>query len=134
MNNMLNGQCHCGEVTWQATLPHTIALNCHCNLCRSLNGADYSSWVILPEAQFQLLSGEDKLSHYQASDKFSKTFCAHCGSTVSCVNDDKFPGNIYVAKGNIVSNFDLPAQLQVFTQFKADWVTLAEDIPVFNPE
>ncbi|GAA5524793.1 hypothetical protein Maes01_01352 [Microbulbifer aestuariivivens] len=101
-------------------------------MCRSLSGADYSSWVVIPSAQFSIRSGQDDIAHYQASENFSKSFCKNCGSTISCVNDDKFPGHIYLAKGGITSEFDMPAQIQVFTEFKARWVTLDESIPVFN--
>ena len=132
MNDSISGQCHCGSIKWTASLPHKVALNCHCNTCRSLSGADYSSWVVLPSEQFTLLSGDDLLTEYQASEKFSKSFCSKCGSTVSCINDDKFPGHIYVAKGNITSEFDIPAEIQVFTKYKADWVTIDESIPVIN--
>ena len=59
-------------------------------------------------------------------------FCSKCGSTVSGINNDKFPGHIYVAKGNISSHFDIPAEIQVFTKYKADWVTIDESIPVIN--
>jgi len=101
-------------------------------MCRSLNGADYSSWLILPSEQFNLLSGQENLTQYQASEKFSKVFCSKCGSTVCCINNDKFPDHTYVAKGNITSEFDIPAEVQVFTKYKADWVTIEENIPVIN--
>lgn len=132
MTDSITGQCHCGAVSWTAALPHTIALNCHCNMCRSLSGADYSSWLVLAADQFTLLSGADVLTAYQASEQFSKTFCRQCGSTVSCVNDNKFPDHIYVAKGNITSVFDLPAEVQVYTKYKADWLVIDETLPVIN--
>ena len=132
MKDSISGQCHCGAVKWTASLPHKVALNCHCNMCRSLSGADYSSWVVLPEGQFSLLSGKEDLTKYQASEKFSKSFCSVCGSTVCCFNDDKFPEFIYVAKGNITSKYPPPAEIQVFTKDKGSWVTLDESIPVIN--
>ena len=132
MKDSISGQCHCGSIKWAASLPHKVALNCHCNMCRSMSGADYSSWVILPSEQFIILSGKESLTQYQASDKFLKSFCSKCGSTVSCINNDKFPDHTYVAKGNITSEFDLPAKVQVFTKYKADWVNIDESIPVIN--
>ena len=132
MDNSISGQCHCGSVKWTATLPHKIALNCHCNMCRSLSGADYSSWVIIPSVQFKILTGNENLTNYQASEKFSKSFCKKCGSTVNCINNDKFPGHIYIAKGNISTDFNIPAKIQVFTEFKASWVKIDESIPVIN--
>lgn len=132
MDSSISGQCHCCAVQWTASLPHKVALNCHCNMCRALSGADYSSWVVIPAAQFSVTAGEANLTTYQATERFTKSFCKACGSTVSCVNDDKFPGHIYVAKGNVTSGVELPAQVQVFTQFKANWVHVDERIPVLN--
>ena len=132
MKDSISGQCHCGAIQWEAILPHKIALNCHCNMCRSLNGADYSSWVVIPSNQFNILSGSESLSAYQASETFLKSFCSQCGSTISCVNNDKFQDHIYVAKGNITSEFSLPPEIQVYTKDKADWVTIDESIPVIN--
>lgn len=133
MTDKIEGQCHCGAVQWQAQLPTTIVLNCHCNMCRQLSGADYSSWVVVKDEQFSLLKGGGLLASYQASEQFSKTFCRQCGTTVSAVNQDKFPGHTYVARGTVSSECELPVELQVFTHDKADWVTLNSDIPVFNP-
>ncbi len=133
MNNSMAGKCCCGKVEWQVELPPTIVLNCHCTMCRSLSGADYSSWVVVPDAQFRLLSGQDNISSYQATEKFSKTFCASCGSTVTCVNNAKFPDHIYVARGNIIDDVELPVQLQVYTEDKAAWIDIDPKIAVFNP-
>lgn len=129
----LSGQCHCGTVRWSATLPPKIVINCHCNMCRKLSGADYSSWVVFPASQFRLLAGEQSVSRYQATAHTFKSFCSTCGSTVSAINNSKFPDCIYVARGNITDDIDLPVQFQVFTNDKAPWVFLSDSIPVFNP-
>jgi len=132
MNESISGQCHCGSIQWTAMLPHKCALNCHCNMCRSLSGADYSSWIVIPSEQFSILLGHEYVTEYQATESFSKSFCKKCGSTVNCINDDKFPNHIYIAKGNVSTHFDIPAEIQVFTKFKADWVEVDKDIPIFN--
>jgi len=133
MTEVFEGRCHCGAVQWQAQLPTTIVLNCHCNMCRQLSGADYSSWVVIKDAQFTLLQGADQLQSYQASTHFSKTFCRRCATPVSLVNLDKFPGHTYVARGTVSTDIDLPVNLQVYTDDKACWAALAADIPVLNP-
>lgn len=133
MSEKITGACHCGTVQWQATLPSQIALNCHCTICRSLSGADYSSWVIFPDEQFELLSGADSTTTYQITETYERTFCNQCGSTVSCVNNAKFPQHTYIAKGNITSPYDRGPDIQVYTPDKAAWVTIDESIPVFNP-
>ena len=133
MSTSITGKCHCGAIEWEAKLPPKIVLNCHCNMCRKLSGADYSSWVIFPVDQYRIKTGTVNISQYQATEKYSKSFCRKCGSTISCVNNDKFPKHIYVARGNILSNVDLPVELQVYTTDKAAWLEINEDIPIFNP-
>ena len=132
MSTSVSGKCHCGAIAWHAELPPTIVLNCHCNMCRQLSGADYSSWLVFPASQFTLAMGEANISEYQATENFSKSFCATCGSTISCVNNEKFSEHIYVARGNIEDDFDLPTQLQVYIADKAAWAELNENIPVLD--
>ncbi len=133
MSSSITGRCHCGLVQWIAELPKKVILNCHCNLCRQLSGADYSSWVIFPEKQVEICQGSEDISHYQATDNYSISFCSKCGSTVNAVNEEKFPNDIYLARGNITSDFDMPADLQVYTVDKASWLEINDAIPVFNP-
>ena len=101
-------------------------------MCRSLSGADYSSWLVIPSDQFTLLSGKEFITEYQATDNFSKGFCSKCGSTVHGINNDKFPRHVYLAKGNITSKYTKAPDIQVYTKDKAAWVTLDDNIPVFD--
>jgi len=133
MNSSIFGKCHCGLIEWEARLPPKIVLNCHCNLCRELSGADYSSWVIVPTGKFKLTKGIEHVSEYQATYNYSKSFCSKCGSTISCVNNDKFPECTYVARGSIINEVSLPVDIQVYTTDKAGWIDINDDIPVFNP-
>lgn len=132
MKDSLSGQCHCGSVKWSVSLPHKLALICHCNMCRVLSGADYSSWLVFPADQFRVIAGEELVNDYQASENFFRFFCSDCGSTVSAINNDKFPDHVYVTKGNITSEFDIPTEIQVFSEYKARWVRIDDDIPVLN--
>jgi len=133
MSGVIRGSCHCKAVAWQARLPPKIVINCHCSLCRQLSGADYSAWVVIPNEQFRINKGSDSVSHYSASEHFSKVFCKVCGSTVSCVNNAKFPDHTYVARGNILGDVALPVDLQVYTNDRAQGIHLDADIPVYNP-
>ena len=133
MSELIEGKCHCGDVTWQAELPADMVLNCYCNICRSLSGADYSSWVIFADEKFKLLTGKDKIVSYAATESFIKHFCSRCAASIFLVNNAKFPGFTYVARGNITTDIDLKIQMQVFTDDKAAWIEPDPDLPVFNP-
>jgi hypothetical protein len=71
------GGCHCGRVRFEVMAPANIEVGeCNCSMC-SKTGYLH---LVVPAAQFKLLSGEDALTSYQFNTKTAKhLFCSHCG-------------------------------------------------------
>lgn len=127
------GSCHCGTVKWEFSLPVKAVVKCHCGNCRKLQGADYSSWVIVPVEQYSITQGGESITHYQANEKSSKNFCLHCGTAIFLVNGKHFEGCVVLALGTIDSySENLAPKVQVYTSSKAEWVKLHEDEPVLS--
>ncbi|MBR9857063.1 MAG: GFA family protein [Gammaproteobacteria bacterium] len=127
------GSCHCGAVTWEFSLPIKTVVKCHCNNCRKLQGSDYSSWIVVPQSQFVILTGKEFVSLYKPNDSSSKSFCSNCGTANFLVNGKHFSGDVVLPLG-VVDNYtkELAPQIQVYTADKAAWVNLHDDEPVFS--
>jgi len=127
----VNGSCHCGAIQWEFVLPTTAVLKCHCGNCRKLQGADYSTWAVVPSSQHKITKGVEAITEYQANERSSKSFCSRCGSPVFHINGKHFPDNVVLALGSL-NNYsnDLAPQVQVYTSDKADWVKLHDDEPI----
>ena len=71
------GGCHCGRVRFEVLAPARLEVGeCNCSMC-SKTGYLH---LMVPAAQFKLLSGEEALSQYQFNTKTAKHFfCSHCG-------------------------------------------------------
>ena len=70
------GGCHCGAVRFAAVVRDPVALDCNCSMC-SKKGILH---VIVPEADFELLSGEEALRTYTFGTHTAKHhFCGTCG-------------------------------------------------------
>ena len=71
------GGCHCKAVRFEALLPETVeAQTCNCSMCEKLGYVH----VIVPEARFRLLSGQDAITTYSFNTGVAKhTFCSVCG-------------------------------------------------------
>jgi hypothetical protein len=71
------GACHCGTVTILVKTPKDIeVLRCSCSIC-SMSGHLH---LIVDEADFELLSGEDNLTEYRFNTKTARhLFCKTCG-------------------------------------------------------
>ena len=71
------GGCHCGKVRFDAEVPERVdLLDCNCSIC-ALTGFLH---LIVPHADFHLLSGADDLTSYRfGSGAANHLFCATCG-------------------------------------------------------
>jgi hypothetical protein len=72
------GGCHCGRVRFKVTadLDTTSVSNCNCSMCTK-KGILH---LIVPQEQFELLSGRDELTTYRFNTGVAQHhFCRHCG-------------------------------------------------------
>jgi hypothetical protein len=76
MPKTYEGGCHCGRVRFRVTADLDRVSYCNCSIC-----AKKGFWhLIVPPADFELISGEDDLSTYSFNTSVAKhTFCKHCG-------------------------------------------------------
>ena len=72
-----SGGCHCGRVRFEVNAPADLQLTrCNCSIC----GKAGFLHLIVPRADFRLLSGEDDLATYTFNTGAAKhLFCRHCG-------------------------------------------------------
>lgn len=71
------GSCHCGAVRFEVEAPEAIeAEDCNCSIC-SMTGFLH---LIVPLANFRLISGESQLTTYRFNTGVAQhTFCRICG-------------------------------------------------------
>lgn len=72
------GQCHCGNVTFEVTTEDVLSagVRCNCSLCRRKGAV----MVLVDDAQFKVTSGDASLAEYQWNTKLAHHyFCKNCG-------------------------------------------------------
>jgi hypothetical protein len=70
------GGCHCGAVRFRVTVRSYGLSDCNCSMCTK----KALLHLIVPKADFELVSGGDHLSTYQFNTKVAKHhFCRTCG-------------------------------------------------------
>jgi hypothetical protein len=70
------GGCHCGLVRFRVTSDFARVSDCNCSMCTKKGFVH----LIVPLAQFELLSGKENLSTYTFNTGVAKhTFCKTCG-------------------------------------------------------
>ena len=73
----IEGGCHCRAVRFEARVPRTVeVLDCNCSIC-AMTGFKH---LIVPHGDFQLLSGQGKLTSYRfGTGAANHLFCSVCG-------------------------------------------------------
>lgn len=71
------GGCHCGKVRFEIEAPEDLeVLECNCSICQKLGYMH----LMVPRAQFRLVSGKDSLISYQFNTRAANhLFCRVCG-------------------------------------------------------
>jgi hypothetical protein len=81
----IDGQCHCGRVTYQAEIdPERVSI-CHCTDCQTLTGSPYRVTVICSGDQIRI-TGKPPKTYAKAGDNGRtrvEHFCPDCGSRPS---------------------------------------------------
>lgn len=98
-----------------------------------MQGTDYTTWIAVPDNQFAIDEGSSLISRYAFNKKSSKSFCSSCGTAVCGVNEKHFPEHKVVPLGAIENYSDeIKPQVQVYTEDKAPWVQIHDDVPVYK--
>jgi hypothetical protein len=78
----IDGQCHCGRVTYKAEIDPAKISICHCTDCQSLTGSPYRVTAICNGNQVRL-TGEAPRIYAKTGDNGRtrfQHFCPECGS------------------------------------------------------
>ena len=115
-----NGGCHCGKVKFTAKDP-IISVACNCRRCRKFSGSLHLG-VIFSEENFSV---DGELSSYEyvggSGNKVNSKFCGICGCKIYS-KAELFEGLVSVKLGVLDDALDFPPQMEVFTNYKLNWL------------
>ena len=80
----IDGQCHCGFVTYEAEIDPADVGICHCTDCQQLTGSAYRVTAGAARENFRLTGGEPKLYVKIGANGRQRLqfFCPNCGSPI----------------------------------------------------
>lgn len=121
----LSGGCSCGAVKYQVTGDPKSIINCHCNMCRKMNGAAFSTYVAVADEQFEVLNGE--LKKHRVSENAEKHFCSACGTPI--YNSSlKYAGLTILHLGSLDTELKSQPQANIYCESRLDWLDAMPDM------
>jgi hypothetical protein len=125
----VRGGCLCGSVEFEADLPFSKFVRCHCSRCRSATGSTFSANAyVLPRA-FHWLSGEDKVTRFDlpTARSFSTSFCRNCGSPLP--HATRSGREIIIPAGSLRDDPGVSPTLDSCWESRARWLSDVVDLP-----
>ena len=127
----IDGQCHCGCVTYQADIdPEQVSI-CHCTDCQTLSGSAYRVTVICSGEQVQLTGAAPKI--YGKTGDNGRTrfqhFCRECGSPLFTSGEDGGPHDWGIRWGSIRQRDRLKPVRQIWCRSAAPWIHDLRELP-----
>jgi hypothetical protein len=129
-----HGQCRCGDFQYRLAGEIKSVVNCHCNMCRSINGSAFSTYVVVSLDALDIVNGRDKLSKYQVTEGAIKNYCVNCGTPIFNINSIKYPGLAMVYLGTLMEPAPLTPAINIFSESKLPWIDSLIEIRSFAGE
>ena len=129
----VEGRCHCGQVTYEATVdPERVTL-CHCTDCQMLTGSAYRVSVPAPSEGFSLLSGRLKIyvKTAESGARRAHAFCPDCATPVYSSAIDN-PPSYSLRVGCLRQRNELPPRKRIWCQSALGWSANLDGLPQFS--
>ncbi len=131
-DNLTQGSCLCGNVTYEISGEPLRMAQCHCVDCKKSSGTGHMSLAFFKTEQVSI-SGE--VSEYGAvadsGNTSFRSFCPSCGSRLFGRNSAR-EGMVSVTAGCLDNDAWFKPQVVVYTKDQPGWDVSAEGVPRFE--
>jgi hypothetical protein len=127
----IDGQCHCGRVTYQAEIdPERVSI-CHCTDCQALSGSPYRVTVICSAEQIRMSGQAPKI--YTRTGDNGRTrlqhFCPECSSPLFTSGEGRTLDDWGIRWGSIRQRDQLRPRRQIWCRSAAPWIHDLRELP-----
>lgn len=128
----MKARCLCEKIEFEFEPVDGVAMNCYCSICRRAHGAGHATQLMSTKTSLKVIKGESYLSEYSSSQFGVRVFCSQCGSNLMNYAKEGVGNYMSVCLSAVTDKHKITASANVQVASKADWATLAPDIPSFD--
>jgi hypothetical protein len=127
----IDGQCHCGHITYKALVEPSRVSICHCTDCQSLTGSAFRVTVLTSRENLKITAGEPKV-YAKVGDNGRKRlqyFCPECGAPLFTTGEGA-DGDVWgIRWGSIRQRRELAPTRQLWLRSAAPWIDTLKEVP-----
>ena len=120
----ISGECHCGEIAYEAELDLKKVGICHCSDCQSLSASAFRTLAVVAGDTFTLTRGTPK-EYVKVGDSGNRriqAFCANCGSGLYATDIGANPKAYNIRAGTVKMRRELVPQFECWRQSALPWL------------
>jgi hypothetical protein len=124
----VDGQCHCGQVKFEATVDPARVTICHCTDCQTLTGSPFRLTAVAPRDTIRI-TGEAKVyvKIGGSGARRLQHFCPDCGTPLFSHGEDATEWGI--RWGSIRQREALQPTRQIWCRSAVPWLDEIEAVP-----
>jgi len=101
-------------------------------MCRKFHGAAFATLVGVFHYKFRWIKGEDALKGYSAENGTIRTYCRHCGSSLTFSSPRGQAEELEIALGAMDGDVPVVPSAHIFVGSAANWTVLDDDLPQYE--
>lgn len=120
----ISGQCHCGDIAYEAELDEQKVGICHCADCQALSGSAFRTIGMVAGDAFKIVKGEPK-KYVKVGDSGNprvQAFCANCGSALYASDTGDTPKAYNIRMGTADQRHALAPHFEAWHQSSLPWL------------
>lgn len=134
----ISGECHCGDIVYEAELDPEMIGICHCADCQSLSASAFRTVAIVAGDTCRVVKGTPK-QYVKMSDSGNRrvqAFCGNCGSGLYSSDDGENPAAYNIRVGTVHQRRELIPQFECWRQSALPWLSALDSTRKFdgNPQ
>ena len=132
MTDPYNGSCLCEVVEYEVDEFLSHVAHCHCSMCRKFHGTAFATFADVSRSKFRWVSGEEALKGYTAENGTTRTFCKHCGSSLTFSSPRASNDVVEIALGTVDGDIPVEPNAHIFVGSGANWGVISDDLPQYG--
>ena len=127
----ITGKCHCGAISFTATVDPKRVLVCHCADCQTFSGAPFRAVLPTPVENVEM---KGLAKHYikvaESGNRRVQAFCPNCGTQLYATEGEGAPKVLNLRLGCIDQREELPPTAQIWGESAMPWLASMSSVPV----
>lgn len=133
---LIDGQCHCGHVTYEAEIDPDAVSICHCTDCQMLTGSAFRVTAVAAKEAVRLTAHPPKL-YTKTGDNGRRRlqyFCPECGSPLFTTGEGADSDVWGIRLGSIRQRDSLAPSRQMWCRSAMPWIAEIGNLPATDKE